>query len=300
LGGKETDMKPGIAVAINKSKVVNDANSMRLMMEVGPRVCITTASHPGFLGYENSLQIGVLPLAGRYGGAKIHMEKELNPIAMFQYTFWKTWQDHEDFHQKEFDRIFELCGHCLSMVVEGPWEPIYEIVAAKMPIPTPEDRAAIRSLMSPERVVVVGEHSVKGGKEREFEKGVPQVLDMISQSPGFLGYMLLKEVGASAIGSFQLTPGALMEALQTLGANPPKSKKGNFLPLEAASKPAEYIVHTEWESPELAHGGLAKVLVNHEIREAHNEKVLAHVIRGPYIMFFRPMMEDPNWRRHLA
>ena len=293
-------MKSSMTVAINKSKVVNDPSSVKLMMEVGPRVCITTASHPGFLGYENSLQMGVLPLAGRYGGAKIHMEKELNPIGMFQYTFWKSWQDHEDFHQKEFDRVFELCGHCLSMVVEGPWEPFYEIVGAQMPIPLPEDRLALKSFKSPERTVVVAEHWVKVGKEKEFEKGAGQVLEMISQSPGFLGYMVLKQIGVSPIGSFQLTPGGLMEALQTLGAHAPKAKKGNFLPLEAAPKPAEYIVHTEWEAPELAHGGLAKVLVNHEIREVHNEKVLAHLIRGPYIMFFRPMMEDPNWRRYLA
>lgn len=125
------------------------------------------------------------------------------------------------------------------------------------------------------------------------------MLEMISPSLGFMGYMLLKQIGASPIGSFQLTPGALMEALQTLGARPPGSKKGNFLPLEAAPKPAEYIVHTEWETPDLAHAGLAKVLVNHEIREAHNGKVLVHVIRGPYIMFFRPLMEDPSWRKHL-
>lgn len=294
-------MKTTMAIAINKSKVVNDPSSMKLMMEIGPKVCVTTASHPGFLGYENSLQMGVLPLAGRYGGAKIHMEKDLNPIGMFQYTFWKSWQDHEDFHQKEFDRIYELCGHCLSMVVEGPWEPLYEIIAAKMPSPSGEMMAqATRSFASPERVVVVAEHSVRPGKEREFEKGVSQVLEMIAQSPGFLGYMVLKEIGVSALGSFQLVPGALMEALQSLGAHPPKSKKGNFLPQEAVAKPAEYIVHTEWESPDLAQGGLAKVLVNHEIREAHNEKVLAHVLRGPYIMFFRPLMEDPSWRKQLA
>lgn len=294
-------MKTSMAVVINKSKVVNDPSSFKLMMEVGPKVCITTASHPGFLGYENSLQIGVLPLGGRYGGAKIHMEKELNPIGMFQYTFWRSWQDHEDFHQKEFDRVFELCSHCLSMVVEGPWEPIYEIVAAKMPYPAGEMMAqATRSFANPERVVVVAEHSVREGKERDFEKGVPQVLEMISQSPGFLGYMLLKAIGVSALGSFQLAPGALMEALQTLGAHPPKAKKGNFSPLEAAPRPTEYIVHTEWETPELAHSGLAKVLVNHQIREAHNEKVLSHVLRGPYLMLFRPMMEDPSWRKHLA
>jgi hypothetical protein len=32
-----------------------------------------------------NIQTGILPLAGRYGGGKIHMEKELNPIRNYQY-----------------------------------------------------------------------------------------------------------------------------------------------------------------------------------------------------------------------
>jgi len=291
----------GIAVAINKSKIVNDDRSRSLMMEVGPRVCITTASHPGFLGYQNSIQVGVAPLAGRYGGAKIDMEKELNPIALHQYTFWKSWQDHEDFHQKEFDRLFELCGRCLSMVVEGPWEPLYEIVAHRVPAPLPPEGGVSASpARSRTTVVVEAEHAIRPGKEREFEKGMIQVLELISRSPGFSGFLLLKQIGVSPLGSFQLTPGGVMEALQTLGAHPPGSKKGNFLPLEAAPKPAEYLVHSQWEDADLAQSAFAKVLVNHEMRQLHSEKVLAHVLRGPYLLIFRPMMEDDTWKKVLT
>jgi sulfur oxygenase/reductase len=42
------------------------------------------------------------------------------------------------------------------------------------------------------------------------------------------------------------------------------------------------------------------VLVNHRIRKLHDEGVMAHLIHGPYIMFFQPMMEEPGWRDYLS
>lgn len=60
------------------------------------------------------------------------MEKELNPVRNYQYTMWKSWEGHDEFHAQQFDRVFELCGSCLGMVVEGPWEPVYTIVKARI------------------------------------------------------------------------------------------------------------------------------------------------------------------------
>ena len=60
--------------------------------------------------------------------------------------------------------------------------------------------------------------------------------------------------------------------------------------------PPEYLIHSEWDAPELAQLGFGKVLVNTRIRKIHDEGVMAHLIRGPYIMFFQPMMEEPSWR----
>ena len=68
---------------------------------------------------------------------------------------------------------------------------------------------------------------------------------------------------------------------------------------DARPTPPDYLVHTEWDSPELAKLGFAKVLVNHRIRKIHDDGVMAHLIKGPYIKFFRPMMEEPGWRDHL-
>jgi len=299
-----------IHVALNISKVANNERSFELMREVGPKVCITTAQHPGFIGFQASHQIGILPLAGRYGGGKVHMEEELNPIRNYQYTMWKSYTDHDEFHEQYFDNIFELCGHCLSMVIEGPWEPVFSVVAAKMPpVRAMGDIVGLAGDMmqqkefvrfsTPQRCIAIGEHAVKPGHEEAFEQGLIDTLEALSSSTGFLGYMVLKQMGVCAIGSFMLDPESMGQSLQTLGANPPSNPKPAFATPDAAPDPPEYLIHTEWEAVELAQLGFAKVLVNHDIRKLHDEGVMAHVMRGPYIMFFQPMMEEPGWREHL-
>ena len=298
-------------LALNMSKVANNENSFRLMHKVGPRVCITTATHPGFAGFRANIQTGILPLAGRYGGGRVHMEKELNPIRNYQYTMWKSWEDHDDFHMKQFDRVFELCGSCLSMVIEGPWEPVYRIVKANMaPIRSMgqivdlagdiQQKKEFIRFATPQRCVAMAEHTVMPGKEKEFEKGAIATMEALSDATGFLGYMILKQIGVCALGSFMLDPKSMAESLQTLGANPPENPRPLFKTPEAVPSPPEYLIHTEWDAPELAQLGFAKVLVNNRIRKIHDDGVMAHLIRGPYIMFFQPMMEEPGWRSMLS
>ncbi|MFC1677971.1 sulfur oxygenase reductase family protein [Planctomycetota bacterium] len=297
-----------VYIAINMSKISNDEKSLQLARSVGPRVCITTASHPGFAGFQVNFQTGILPLAGRYGGGSLHMEKELNPVRMYQYTMWKRWEDHDEFHEQYFNNVFELCGGCMSMVVEGPWEPVYSIVKAKMPpirsmgqitdlaADIQQNKEFIR-FATPKRCVAIAEHVVKN--ETDFEKGAIETMELLAGSTGFLGYMILKQIGVCAWGSFMLDSDSMTESLMTLGANPPKNPKPLFATPDAKPHPAEYLIHSEWESAELAQLGLAKVLVNHNIRKVHDKGVMAHLIRGPYIMFFQPMMEEAGWRRML-
>ena len=310
---RQRDKEPDspIYLALNMSKVANNEDSFRLMKKVGPRVCITTATHPGFVGFQANIQTGIFPLAGRYGGGKVHMEKDLNPIRNYQYTMWKAWQDHDDFHEKQFDRVFELCGKCLSMVIEGPWEPIYRIVKAKMPpvrsmgqiadlgVDMKEEKEFIR-FATPMRCVAMAEHTVKPGKEKAFEQGAIDTMEALSDSTGFLGYMILKQIGVCALGSFMMDPKSMAQSLQTLGANPPKDPKPLFKTPEAMPSPPEYLIHSEWDAAEMAQLGFAKVLVNHRIRKIHDEGVMLHLMRGPYIMFFQPMMEEPGWRSMIS
>lgn len=290
-----SDREPesAIYVALNMSWVANAPESFALMEKIGPRVCITTASHPGFLGFQADVQSGILPLAGRYGGAKLRMERELNPIRIYQYTMWRHWQDHDDFHREHFDRVFELCASCLSMVIQGPWEPVFRLVRSRMNPTAGREDAGYRPRS---RCVAIAEHTVRPGAEAAFEAGVAETMDAVGNSAGFQGYMVLKQIGVSALGSFMLDPHSMGEALQTLGGHPPKAPKPLFETTEAVPNPPEYLVHSEWDSPDAAQLGLAKVLVNHGIRRMHDDAVLAHLIRGPYVLLFQPMMEEPSWR----
>ena len=300
-------------IAINMSKVANRPESYATMHQVGPKVCITTATHPGFLGFEQLIQVGIHPMAGRYGGGSLDMRETLNPIGMFQYTVWKDVKSHEEMHYEQFDTIYELCGHCLNMVVEGPWEPLYEIVASDLPpviamsdIPRKMGEKFMKQEPVPEialafqRIVVLGDHWIMAGHEADFEQGAQETLRWLkAKAAGMIGWMILKQIGVSAVGSFQLDPEGMTKA--TLGANPPKYNTNyGDKPLDhppiPPQNPAQYFIHMEWESPEHAHQGLGKVLVNYELRQIHNKGVLAHLDRGPYYMLFQPMMEEGTWR----
>lgn len=46
-----------IYLALNMSKVLNNEESFNLMNKVGPRVCITTATHPRFVGFMSNIHI---------------------------------------------------------------------------------------------------------------------------------------------------------------------------------------------------------------------------------------------------
>jgi sulfur oxygenase/reductase len=273
-------------IAVNMSKVVNRPESFELMHKVGPKVCIATASHPGFVGFMALLQTGVHDMAGRYGAGALDMRETLNPLAMFQYTIWKDVKAHEEMHYQQFKTIYELCHHCLSMVVEGPWEPYYEVVGADL----------AGAMHTPQSRVVLGDHWIIEGREAAFEQGAQETLAWLKErAPGMNGWMLMKQIGVSAVGSFQLDPEGMLKP--TLGANPP-AYNTNFgdRPLDRPpippQKPSQYFVHTEWASAEAAHLGLAKTMVSYELRQIHNQGVLANLCRGPYYMIFTPMHEE--------
>lgn len=302
---KNLNEKP--IVACSMARIVNRPESFETMQRIGPKVCITTASSAGFLGFQSSVQTGILPMAGRWGGGSMHMEEELNPIREIQYTMWESWQAHDAFHETKFEQFFELCGHCLSMVVEGPWEPVYEVVQGRMPpvrgmgqiaglaADLQKEKELVR-FVTPQRCVAFAEHTVLPGHEDAFEKGAIDTMEALSDAPGFLGYMILKQMGVCAIGSFMFDPESMALAKQTLGANAPKDPKPQFNTPDMKPQPSEYVIHSEWEAVEMARMGFGRTLVNSRIRKIHDEGVMTHLGRGPYIVFFKPIMEEDTWR----
>ncbi|MCY0885766.1 MAG: sulfur oxidation protein, partial [Firmicutes bacterium] len=149
-----------------------------------------------------------------------------------------------------------------------------------------------------QRIIAHSEHLIIPGLEKEFEDAIVPVMEAFEKAPGFLGYMVMKQIGASAIGSMQLVPEGLHQALQTLGDYPPRVKEGNFQLVQAKSTPAEYVVHMEWADLNAAMFGISRVAINHEVRTLH-DRALKTVLRGPYVTLWNPMMEDTSWRRYL-
>ena len=78
-----------------------------------------------------------------------------------------------------------------------------------------------------------------------------------------------------------LDPTSMGEALQTLGANPPKNPEPLFKTPEAMPSPPEYLIHTEWDAVEVARLGFAKVLVNlkfnHFVERIHQTDTSSHI-----------------------
>jgi len=301
----ESNEKPILACSM--ARIVNTPESFEKMQSVGPKVCITTASASGFLGFQSSIQTGILPMAGRWGGGKMHMEETLNPIREIQYTAWESWQAHEDFHKKKFKQFFELCGACLSMVVEGPWEPVYQIVKGRMPpirgmgqiaglaADLQNEKEFVR-FVTPQRCVAFAEHTVLPEHDDAFEKGAIETMEALSSTPGFLGYMILKQIGVCAIGSFMFDPESMALARQTFGSNAPEDPKPQFSTPDLKPNPSEYVIHSEWDAVEMARMGFGRTLVNSTIRKIHDEGVMDHLAKGPYVVFFKPIMEEDTWR----
>jgi len=317
----------GNFIAINQAVIRNQETTFEKIFAIAPKVCVTTANHPGFLGFHALVQTGAHSMAGRFGGAKMlnapSMEAlkeslhnlELNPINLWQYTVWESSQAHEEMHYQNFDRIFEFCTACLNEVVEGPYEPVYEVKAADMPklmdftdVPKEMMQSMANNEPTPkirlfdQRVFVNGIHKIKEGHEEAFLDGVVEVMQMLQEhAAGMVGWMILEKIGESAYGPMQMAPKQFWETIETLGANPPKEKvtiygeygKDFTTPPGPAGSPKEYIVHMEWSSLDTAQFGVALAAVNPKVRKVHDEKVMVHLaVMPPYYKVFAPIMED--------
>lgn len=320
-------MKNGVAIAINQTSIVNRPESFQQMQKVGPRVCITTANSPDFLGFYALLEVGSHPVGGRFGGARVVAAESLqaimenpgniqiNPMKLWQYTVWNSPDAHEKMHADNFERIFELCSECLEMVVEGPQEPVFEVVASDMPsvsamVDVPAQMGAAFAQQEPvpkarlqlQRLIAIGEHKLKKGTEAEFEKGAVATMNALKRdAPGMIGWMIMKKLGDAALGPMQFAPKELWQSLETLGAHAPDEARtvvgkygedynGVAIPHEGYP---EYYVHMEWQDDTSLMFGLSLPAVNPEIRKLHDEGVMEHLVSSPpYYRVFAPMMED--------
>ena len=293
----KAEPKSALYVAINKVLVKNDPNLMSMMKQASSRMCLATSLTPGFKGFDLMKQLGACPMGLRWG-ASTDMGQQLSHIWIDQFTYWDSWESHEDFHETFEDVVVNTCAKCGEVLLEGPEEPIYRVVHSKLPKLVSMNQWLQRkwqgtdggyAVESGETVTVLATHKIRPGKESEFEDGEIESLDMLKESPGMIGYQILKRIGLSTLGSGHATVESMLEDL--------KDSSGSKLQRtaevwEGYSVPAEYLVMVEWESLRYAQRNMSHVNVKPEILHIHGPKVLNNCLHMPNVRMADSMFSE--------
>ena len=291
-------------VAINRVLVGNDPDLMGMMKQASAKMCLATALTPGFKGFDLMKQIGVCPMGMRWG-AKPDMGDQLSHIWIDQFTYWESWEAHEDFHETFEDVVVDTCAKCGDILLEGPEEPIYRIVHSDLPKLISLNQWLRRSAAgksegyavdSGQSATVMATHRVRPGGEAEFEAGEVATLDMLKESTGMVGYQILKRIGISTLGSGHATVESLSKKLKAI----PGSKLERTADVwEGYPLPAEYLAVVEWESLGNARGGMPHVNVKPELLLIHGPKVLDNCLQLPAVRMADSMFREQTYREIL-
>ena len=293
-------------VAINRVLVRNDPNLLRMMKEASSKMCLATALTPGFRGFDLMRQRGTCPMGMRWA-ASSDMSTELSHVWIDQFTYWESWQAHEDFHETFEDVVVESCAKCGGMLLDGPEEPVYRIVRSELPKLISksqmmklgfENGGDTRgyAMDSGQTVTVIATHHVRPGKEAEFEEGEIQTMEMLKQTSGVIGYQILKRIGLSTLGSGHATVESIMEDLKDSSGTKLKHAAEVW---EGYSLPAEYLTMVEFEDLQSAQGGMPHVNVKPEILFVHGTKVLNNCLTVPTVRISDSLFREHSYREVL-
>jgi len=122
----DKEPKSPLYVAINRVLVQNAPNLMGMMKQASSKMCLATALPPGFRGFDLMKQMGSCPMGMRWG-ASSDMRLELSHIWIDQFTYWDSWEAHENFHETFEDVVVHTCAKCGEVLLDGPEEPVYRI-----------------------------------------------------------------------------------------------------------------------------------------------------------------------------
>lgn len=300
----DAEPKSPLYVAINRVLVNNDPNLMRMMKQASSKMCLTTALTPGFKGFDLMKQLGACPMGMRWG-ASTDMGDQFSHIWIDQITYWDSWEAHENFHETFEDVVVDTCEKCGDVLLEGPEEPVFRIVHSDLPklISTNQwlqKSAAAQTkgfaVDSGETVTVMATHRIRPGKEEEFEAGEIASMEKLKESPGMLGFLILKRIGLSTLGSGHATVASMMEDLKDRSGSKLKRTADVW---EGYTLPAEYLVMVEWESLRYAQGNMPHVNVKPEILFIHGPKVLDNCLHMPNVRMADSMFREETYREIL-
>lgn len=291
-------------VAINKVLVKNDPNLLSMMKQASSKMCLTTALTPGFRGFDLMKQLGSCPMGMRWG-ASTDMGSELSHIWIDQMTYWDSVDAHELFHETFEDVVVDTCSRCGEVLLEGPEEPVYRIVHSNLPKLVSSNQWLKKSAQgeangyaidSGGTVTVLATHQVRPGKEEKFEKGEIETMNLLMDSPGMMGFQILKRIGLSSLGSGHATVDSLLEDLKDSSGSKLKRTAEVW---EGYTVPAEYLVMVEWESLQYAQGNMPHVNVKPELLHVHGKYVLDNCMKMPNVRISNSMFREQTHREVL-
>ena len=300
----DAEPKSPLYVAINRVLVNNDPDLMSMMKQASSKMCLATALTPGFKGFDLMKQIGACPMGMRWG-ASSDMGDRLSHIWIDQFTYWESWQAHENFHETFEDVVVDTCAKCGDVLLEGPEEPIYRIVYSDLPKLISMNQWLRRSAAgesdgyavdSGQTVTVIALHKVRPGQEEEFEAGEPATMGKLKESTGMVGCQILKRIGLSTLGSGHATVESMLEKLKNSSGSKLQRTADVW---EGYTVPAEYLVMVEWESLHDAQGGMPHVNVKPELLSIHGHKVLNNCLHMPNVRLADSMFREQTYREIL-
>jgi sulfur oxygenase/reductase len=300
----DAEPKSPLYVAINRVLVNNDPDLMRMMKQASSKMCLATALTPGFKGFDLMKQIGACPMGMRWG-ASSDMGDRLSHIWIDQFTYWESWEAHENFHETFEDVVVDTCAKCGDVLLEGPEEPIYRVVYSDLPKLISMNQWLRRSAAgesdgyavdSGQTVTVMALHKVRPGQEEEFEAGETATMGKLKESTGMVGYQILKRIGLSTLGSGHATVESMLEKLKNSSGSKLQRTADVW---EGYTVPAEYLVMVEWESLHDAQGGMPHVNVKPELLSIHGPKVLNNCLHMPNVRLADSMFREQTFREIL-
>jgi sulfur oxygenase/reductase len=300
----DAEPKSPLYVAINRVLVNNDPDLMRMMKQASSKMCLATALTPGFKGFDLMKQIGACPMGMRWG-ASSDMGDRLSHIWIDQFTYWESWEAHENFHETFEDVVVDTCAKCGDVLLEGPEEPIYRVVYSDLPKLISMNQWLRRSAAgesdgyavdSGQTVTVMALHKVRPCQEEEFEAGETATMGKLKESTGMVGYQILKRIGLSTLGSGHATVESMLEKLKNSSGSKLQRTADVW---EGYTVPAEYLVMVEWESLHDAQGGMPHVNVKPELLSIHGPKVLNNCLHMPNVRLADSMFREQTFREIL-
>ena len=297
----DQEPKSPLYIAVNRVLVKNDPNLLSMMKQASSKMCLATSLTPGFRGFDLMKQLGACPMGMRWD-ASTDMGDRLSHIWIDQITYWDSWEAHENFHETFEDVVVDTCARCGDVLLEGPEEPIFRVVASNLPTLVSlnqwmQKQAAGESanyfIDSGKTVTVMATHKVRPGKEAEFEESEIKTMEMLKATNGMVGYQILKRIGLSTLGSGHATVESMMEDMKDSSGSKLKRTAEVW---EGYTIPAEYLVMVEWESMCAAQGGMPHVNVKPEILFTHGPGVLDNCLHMPTVKISDSMFREQTYR----